>query len=257
MLNGLDVSHYQETIDYAVTGAGYQFAYCKATQADFQDSMWAKHRAGFQAAQVLVGPYCYLYPGVVTAKQHYTTFRKAIMDTGGFEGLLTPAMDFEGDENCNLNGMTPSAYRKMGLEWLERLYDDTGVRGIVYCNRSYANLSSGAFKAYPLWAAVVKKQGQCVKPDALVIWAGFACTYFQQWNWWGKPQGIPDANVDLDVFDGTLAGLKRLVIGSQTTTVKVVDHATGQVIETMKMVRGGDHIADQGKLYVRRVGGAK
>ncbi len=36
----------------------------------------------------------------------------------------------------------------------------------------------------------------------------------------------------------------------ETKPVKVIDHATGAVKETLKMVSGGDHIADQGKLYV-------
>ena len=35
-----------------------------------------------------------------------------------------------------------------------------------------------------------------------------------------------------------------------TIPVKLINHATGAVKETLQMVPGGDHIADQGKLYV-------
>jgi len=40
----------------------------------------------------------------------------------------------------------------------------------------------------------------------------------------------------------------------QTNPVKVIDHATGAVIETLQMVKGGDHIGDQRKVYVVRGG---
>ena len=35
------------------------------------------------------------------------------------------------------------------------------------------------------------------------------------------------------------------------TEVLVIDHATGAVVARFKMVKGGDHVADQGKVYVR------
>ena len=37
-----------------------------------------------------------------------------------------------------------------------------------------------------------------------------------------------------------------------TVPLKIIDHETGEVIKQYDMVRGGDHIADQGKVYVRR-----
>ncbi len=36
----------------------------------------------------------------------------------------------------------------------------------------------------------------------------------------------------------------------ETTPVKIITHGTSDVIATVQMVPGGDHIADQGKLYV-------
>ena len=39
-----------------------------------------------------------------------------------------------------------------------------------------------------------------------------------------------------------------------TTTVRIIDHATGKVLATYAMVEGGDHVSDQRKVYVK--GGA-
>ena len=38
--------------------------------------------------------------------------------------------------------------------------------------------------------------------------------------------------------------------GDATRDVLVIEHATGVRLETLKVVPGGDHVADQGKLYV-------
>lgn len=38
----------------------------------------------------------------------------------------------------------------------------------------------------------------------------------------------------------------------RTLPVKVVDVATGDLVQTLNMAEGGNHIVDQGKLYIRR-----
>ena len=38
--------------------------------------------------------------------------------------------------------------------------------------------------------------------------------------------------------------------GDATRDVLVIEHATGKVLDTLKMVPGGNHVEDQGKLYV-------
>jgi len=40
--------------------------------------------------------------------------------------------------------------------------------------------------------------------------------------------------------------------GEQTTLVKLIEHSNGEVVAALRMVRGGDHIADQKKLYIER-----
>ena len=128
----LDVSYCQPHIDYAKVAAdGYPAVLAKCAERNFADPMWATHRKGFQDAGVQVHPYVFLCPGKVSAQVHYDTFHKAIMETGGFDGLGLPAMDFEGDANCSLSGMTEHEYRLMGLEWLDRLGADIGEGGMA------------------------------------------------------------------------------------------------------------------------------
>jgi len=45
----------------------------------------------------------------------------------------------------------------------------------------------------------------------------------------------------------------RLPVISATTAVLIIEHATGRVLAEVEMVDGGDHIADQAKLYVDKL----
>lgn len=59
-----------------------------------------------------------------------------------------------------------------------------------------------------------------------------------------------------------LAAFRKLVMGTTATVptpapakpmaIKVIHHPSGEVIETLQMVPGGNHIGDQGKIYVVR-----
>lgn len=252
MVHLIDVSKYQPTVNWTKVAAVYQGAYCKASQQDYADPCWAKHRAGAQKAGLLVGPYCFLYPGKATAKQHYEAFKAAVLNTGGFADMLPPALDVEGtgDGDNALDGMSAADYRAMALEWIQRLHDDTGIKPFVY-TYPWFNTQFGIGKAVGsrsvLWAASYRDLSKG-KPVSFAGWDGWSL-----WQWGVSPgvDGIA-GEVDRDVFNGTVAELQALVVKPQTTPVEVVDHATGKVIETLQVVRGGDHIADQGKVYVRQ-----
>jgi hypothetical protein len=60
----------------------------------------------------------------------------------------------------------------------------------------------------------------------------------------------PGSQVSLDWFRSEVS---RRISGDSTgqgQPIKIVKHPSGPVLETYVMVAGGDHIADQGKLYV-------
>ena len=64
IIEGIDVSHWQGTIDWAkVTAAGKRFAYIKATEStDFIDNMYATNRAQAKANGIKVGAYHFARP---------------------------------------------------------------------------------------------------------------------------------------------------------------------------------------------------
>lgn len=55
----------------------------------------------------------------------------------------------------------------------------------------------------------------------------------------------PGTKLDLREF-------RQMVMATGTRQILVVEHATGKVIGKLEMVEGGDHVADQGKIYVRK-----
>jgi len=252
-VKGIDVSEYRPTVNWPkVLAAGYEFAYCRASVLSRADASWAAHRKAAQKTDIIFGGYHNLHPAG-TAAQHYTMFKQTILGTGGFEGLLPPMLDVEGtgDATNALAGMTGAAYRAMMLEWIQRLHDDTGLKPFVYTYKSFCSqygigaASNG--KCYP-WPAWYPTGVMPAAPPPFAGWQG-------EWGLWQYTDkqtvvGIADT-VDANLFNGTLPELRALVVGPKTTPVKVVDHATGKLIETLQMVPGGWH-PEQGKLYVKQ-----
>ena len=73
-LFGVDVSHYQGTINWhAASAAGVAFAFCKATEGTtWTDPNFAANHGAAKAAGLVVGGYHFLRPGGATAQaKHY------------------------------------------------------------------------------------------------------------------------------------------------------------------------------------------
>jgi len=160
------------------------------------------------------------------------------------EGQILPVIDAESH-----GGMTNEQYSASVQVWLDVVEAAISRKPIIYCSRDYAmNWLTPTFGEYPLWLA----QWTLATPSGKV--GGW-----DNWTFWQNAAnatvpGLPNhGDTDIDKFDGTMVDLGEYVIGADLTTpVKVVDHGTGALIETLQMVPGGDHIVDQGKLYVKR-----
>lgn len=64
----------------------------------------------------------------------------------------------------------------------------------------------------------------------------------------------PGTRVSLAAFRKEVAGTATPATPpkpAKTVAVKIIDHLTGKVVQTLQMVPEGDHVGDQGKLYVR------
>src|SRR5262249_36276876 len=99
---GIDVSHYQGTIDWpAVQGSGVVFAWTKATEGTgYLDPMFASNEAGAKNAGVKIGSYHFARPDLnvgtnganAEADYFWSNARNYIKD-GGF--YMMPMLDIE------------------------------------------------------------------------------------------------------------------------------------------------------------------
>jgi len=244
MLKGVDVYQGDGVIDWTrVKAAGHDFALIKASQGTtIDDGKHAANVANARSAGLVVGSYHFFEPTYNGSAQ-----AKFFADcVGDFGGQIIPTIDAE-----KRGGMTVDEYTKSVQAWLDVIEHVIGRKPMIYVNRDYAvNQLNPSFGEYPLWLAQRKK----TPPTGPI--AGWSNWTFWQNDAYATVPGLPNVKgVDTDRFSGTLADLNGLIVGGQpqptTTPVKVVNHETGELIETLNMVPNGNHIADDRKLYVR------
>jgi lysozyme len=242
MVQGIDVSHSQGRIVWEdVATAGAKFAFIKATEGvTFKDDRYIPNVSGAQRAGLLVGSFHFFIAGSNGAKQA-EHFLKTV---GNLEGQLPPVLDIERQLPHDSNGKLLSASVKA---WLDRVEDAWGIKPIIYANPYYCQTLLAPYLAeYPLWLANYAEQPS----TSIGAW--------QEWLFWqntdhGRWPGVNvGTNVDLDYFNGDEEALKALSIPTKkmTTLVKVCDYVSGDILMTLQMVPGGDHISDQRKVYI-------
>lgn len=204
VLEGVDVSHWQYTIDWTkVAAASKKFAFIKATEAtDFLDGNYATNRSGAKAAGLKVGAYHFAQPS--------TTAGDAVAEADWFidqaaprSGDLRPVLDLE-----RVNDLSTAALQDWVRAFLERVYQRTGVRGIIYVSPNFWKNNMGdttwfAQNDYDvLWIANWTTGSQPTLPAN--AWGAAGWTFWQYTSDGAVP-GI-DGQVDLDRFNGTDLG---------------------------------------------------
>ncbi len=193
MIPGIDVSHYQGTIDWQkVKAAGIRFVYLKATQgASFIDPMLFANYIGAKAAGIPIG----LYHVFVANNGHaqVSNWRKA-------QGLYVPQLPAWLD-------IEPGALTEETVWQASDMLANAFVPGhdVVYCSPSTADavLTDEAFAQYGLAVA-----HYCVpEPRIPKPWTTFQ---FWQHSASGTVDGI-SASVDLDWFNGTEDEFQMLI----------------------------------------------
>jgi lysozyme len=152
---GIDVSHWQETIDWAkVKVAGKRFAYMKATEStDFVDNKYATNRAQAKAQGIKVGAYHFAQPST-TSGDAVAEANWFIKNAGPVSGELLPVLDLE-----VTNGLTDAQLATWTKAFMDRVYTLTGVKGAIYVSPSFwsnnvGNSTSLATAGYKvLWIA--------------------------------------------------------------------------------------------------------
>ena len=210
-IQGIDISHWQvdapkTPIDWAkVAAAGKRFAFIKATDGFkpdgvklYKDPTYTQNRAGAKASGLLVGAYHFADPDLtlgdaVIEADHFIDYAQPV------SGELLPVLDLEADDFK----LTDAQMIDWVKAFLERVYERTGLRALIYTNPSFwtnqlGNSSWFADNGYPvLWIAHWKPAaGVPTVPAA--NWGGEGWTFWQYTSD-GTVPGIV-GRVDLNVY---------------------------------------------------------
>ena len=233
---GIDVSSYQPGIDWTqVKASGVTWTVAKAAEATPQagyidpDPDFAYNEANAKAAGVLIGAYYYAHPeihvglsGADTEAAYFWSVAGPYIANGGT--YLMPMLDFEQDVTSANPPYTTATLSAWVNEWCQDIVNYAAAKGVVvkpmvYTFISYANGTGGygpgldsSVTQWTLNMANVNyttAQAETGGPSATSPWSTWG---FWQYNWFGTVPGI-STNVDLDVFNGSVAQLQNYVIG--------------------------------------------
>ena len=184
-LHGIDVSHYQGSVDWAkVAAAGVVFAYAKATGGvTFVDPRFAANASAAPAAGLHFGAYHFFQPSDDPTAQAEHFLSVANPGTGS----LPPVLDLE-----KTDGGSDDLAQK-AVTWLEHVKEKTGCTPLVYASTAFYDSHLGAaLSDYPLYLADYS-QSPKLPTDAgqLVLW---------QHAQTATVSGI-NGHVDLDLYE--------------------------------------------------------
>jgi GH25 family lysozyme M1 (1,4-beta-N-acetylmuramidase) len=199
-IEGIDISHWQGDIDWSqVAGANKAFAFMKASEDhDYTDPTYGLNRARAKAAGLHIGAYHFAQPSAaagdaIAEADHF-------LETANIAaGDLPPVLDLE-----RSNGLSDAAMQTWVRSYLERIYERTGVRGIIYTSPNFWSTYVGgtdwfATNGYRILWLAHWTTGTPTVPAS--DWAGFGWTFWQYTSS-GTVAGIA-GRVDLDRFAGT------------------------------------------------------
>jgi lysozyme len=204
---GIDVSHWQQTVDWdMVAAAGIRYAFIKATEGtNFIDDFFAPNWHGAKQAGILRGAYHFFHP-----KLDPKTQAKKFLSIVQLEpGDLPLVLDLEIHED-----MSSGQIVNRSKIFLEELANATGRKPILYSSPSFLGSHFAGqggnppawTKEYILWIANYLEY----QPGRLP----FIPKGWHPWTFWqhsasGRVAGIV-GNVDLNWFDGTLEKLFQI-----------------------------------------------
>ncbi|HEY6038001.1 MAG TPA: GH25 family lysozyme, partial [Kofleriaceae bacterium] len=197
-VNGMDVSYYDDSIDWnAAHAAGIDFAFIRVTDGtQYKDPKFAAFWQGAKAAGVLRGAYQFFRPAEDPIAQADLMLSLAPYEAGD----LPPVLDVE------VNGGLPQPQVAAAVHaWVDHVTTAIGRVPIVYAGLySWPDLTGSAdLTSSPLWIA---QYTTAACPNIPAPWT--------KWLFWqhsdtGKVDGVVSSQLDLDVFDGTLDDLRQ------------------------------------------------
>ena len=200
VLEGIDVSHYQGTIDWTqVPAAGKRFAIMQATVGEtYVDPTYAANHAGARAAGLPIGAYHFAFPlglpNDAVLQADWFADNAALLP-----GDLVPALDLE-----RTGGLSTSDLQAWVGAWLGEVYAKLGVRPMIYTSPTFWTNSMGSTTMFAdqgfsvLWIAHWRTSTPTLPAGN---WGGHGWTFWQYSNC-GAVTGITGC-VDLDRFNGS------------------------------------------------------
>jgi GH25 family lysozyme M1 (1,4-beta-N-acetylmuramidase) len=199
-VEGVDVSSYQGTIDYAkVKAAGKRFVVAKTSEGiGFTDPTWATNKTNAMAAGLAFTGYHFARPdGNPTRPAAEADW--FVSQLGMKAGMIVPALDLE-----VAGTLSVSALQSWVGAWLAEVYLKTGVRPMIYTSPGFwanhmGNTSMFADQGYKiLWIAHWFVSSPTVPGNN---WGGHGWTFWQ-YDDCGSVPGITGC-VDLDRYHNT------------------------------------------------------
>jgi len=204
-LDGIDVSYWQGNINWdSVAQTNMAFAFIRTGDGYFEDPQFERNWSEARRVGLLRGAYHYFRPNKDIDEQADIMISKL----GTLQaGDLPPVIDLE-DESMYGSYSRATVIAKIH-QFMDRVEAGTGRRVMIYTGYYWWNdiigNDGGAFADNPLWIA--QYGPTCPKiPDNWPRW-----TFFQTAST-GRVSGI-SGNVDLDLFNGTMADLESLAEG--------------------------------------------
>lgn len=196
MIQGIDVSHYEEGVDFHALKAGnWPFAFMKCTEGlTLKDGLFKTYWAKAKEAGVIRGAYHFLHPDLDPVGQ-----AEFFLETMGplEAGDMPPVLDLEVMNN------KPSAEVVSAAQlFLHTVTVATKKMPLIYASPGFIREleSPAAFTNYPYWCA----EYGVGTPRLPKIWS--------RWTFWqnsesGEAPGVP-GKCDVNYFNGAIDDLK-------------------------------------------------
>jgi lysozyme len=207
MITGIDVSHWQGTIDWdeVLASGDVRFAFIKATEgATYQDPSYPRNRSEAGRVSIPCGGYHY-FRATSEVQAQVENFLKVTGEPR--PGELPPVLDVE--EPAQWTGKSRDELTVRVLEWCSLVEKAQGVRSLIYLSPSFAETMldshSQELASHRLWIAHWTDQQPTV-PKPWTDWT------FWQYSSKGKITGITENVVDLDRFFGSDEQFESILI---------------------------------------------
>ena len=211
-VHGIDVSHYQEGIDWellrnaSLDTSPVSFVFIKATEGTtLLDDNFNLNFYEAKQNDFVRGAYHFFLPDVDARAQARFFLKQVHLEPGD----LPPVLDVE-----KTGGLTVAQLRKAVKTWLDIVEAEYGVKPIIYTGYRFKldYLNTPVFNEYPYWIAHYYVE---------------RLEYKGPWHFWqhtdcGRVDGIR-GNVDCNIFNGSMEELMRLTIPEPDLSVEPED----------------------------------